>query len=274
MPTDMSTSQFVPTRLGRLHVRSVGSGPPAVLWHSMFVDSSSWDRVVPSLAEHRRLYLVDAPSHGKSDPLDRAYDIAACAGAAEDLLAGLGMSSVDWLGNAWGGHVGIHLAAGRPDLVRSLIAISAPTNPISPSLRRKVHFLLALYRMLGARGPVGSGIAKSLLTDHTRRNDPAGLALLMDPLRVADRTAMVRAVQTAILNRTDLSEYARRITALVLFIATDDRGEWTPEEARSMTAQMRNASELTVTKSRVIPAIDQPSQLISELVKFWSRADQ
>ena len=237
----------------------------------MFVDSSSWDRVLPALAEHRRLYVVDGPSRGQSDPLDRAWAIAACAGAAEDLLAGLGLSWVDWLGKAWGGHVGIQLAAERPDLVRSLIAISAPTNPISPALRRKVRFLLALYRVLGARGPVGSGMAKSLLTDHTRERDPAGLALLMGPLRAPGRTPMVRAVQSAILNRTNLSGSGRRITAQVLFVTTDDRGEWTPEEARAIARQMPNARELTVSGSRVIPAVERPKELSSAVKEFWSQ---
>ena len=30
---------FVSTDVGRLHVRRTGTGPPVVLWHSLFVDS-------------------------------------------------------------------------------------------------------------------------------------------------------------------------------------------------------------------------------------------
>ena len=36
---------MVPTRLGDLRVETCGSGPPAVLWHSLFVDSTTWERV-------------------------------------------------------------------------------------------------------------------------------------------------------------------------------------------------------------------------------------
>ena len=39
-----------------------------------------------------------------------------CVGAAVDVLDQLGIDEpVDWLGNAWGGHVGILFAAAHPD---------------------------------------------------------------------------------------------------------------------------------------------------------------
>ena len=52
---------FVPTRLGRLHVRTVGTGAMTVLWPSMFVDSHTWDPVLPLLPTGRRYVLVDPP---------------------------------------------------------------------------------------------------------------------------------------------------------------------------------------------------------------------
>src|ERR1035437_1901756 len=36
---------MVPTRLGDLRVEVCSAGPPAVLWHSLFVDSTTWERV-------------------------------------------------------------------------------------------------------------------------------------------------------------------------------------------------------------------------------------
>jgi len=45
----------VATRLGPLRVQTVGSGPPAVLWHSLFVDSTTWNLLVAPLAAERGL---------------------------------------------------------------------------------------------------------------------------------------------------------------------------------------------------------------------------
>ncbi|WP_299571965.1 alpha/beta hydrolase [uncultured Williamsia sp.] len=269
----------VDTELGRLHVRAPDSagaaGTPVVLWHSMFVDSRSWDRVAPLIAA-RPLYLVDGPSSGSSDPLRAAADIPACARAATTVVDAIrsstGADRVDWLGTAWGGHVGMELAATRPDLVRSLVAISAPTFPIPPALRAKVRLLLPLYRLVGARGPVRSAIVETLFTDATRRDDPEALALLDDSLRRSGR-AMIAAIRTAILNRTDLLPAACRIACPTLLIATDDRGEWTGEQAQEAADTMRDARVVTVTGARVIPALERPTATADAIMAFWAGVD-
>lgn len=260
----------IPTSLGSLHIRVVGSGPPAVLWHSMFVDSTSWNRVARELARYRTLYLVDAPSSGRSDELAGATDIAGCSAAASELLAGLNLSGVDWVGNAWGGHVGMHLAATRVSAIRSLVAISAPTHPIGTKLRRKVRTLAPLYRLFGPRGLPRAAIVETLFTDDTRANDPEAVALLDDSMRRTSNTAMVRAIETAILNRSDLTWAAQKISCPTLFVTTDDRGEWTPEEARAVAARMADAREVTIARARVIPAIEQPADTVAAITAFWT----
>ncbi len=264
----------MPTRLGRLHIKVTGTGPPVVLWHSMFVDSSSWDRVLPTLAGTRTLYLVDAPSSGSSDPLREAADISGCAGAAVDLLEEMqrrwGFDSVDWLGNAWGGHGGMEVAARRPDLISTLVAISAPTHPIDTALRRKVRMLLPLFRLVGPHGPVRSAIEETIFTDHTRAHDPEAVQSLRDAIGRAGRRATTLAIETAILNRTDLNWAAQALTCPTLFVTTDDRGEWTPEEARAVVATMVDAREVTVSGARVIPALEQPKRLAEVVSEFWS----
>ncbi|WP_439032617.1 alpha/beta fold hydrolase [Gordonia terrae] len=262
----------VQTRLGRIHVRDVGDGPPAVLWHSMFVDSGSWSRVEAGLAAHRRLFLVDAPWCGRSEKTARPADIAACADAALEVIAKVcevsAASSVDWVGNAWGGHVGMQLAATEPALVESLVAMSAPTVPIDRALRRRVQVLLPIYRIIGARGPVWSAIEETLLTDRTRHDDPEAVDLVRRAVRVSGRS-MISAVKTAILHRTDLTWAAEKISCPVLFVTTDDRGEWTPEEAQMVARTMQNAREVTVRGARVVPALEEPGHTVDAVVAFW-----
>lgn len=264
----------ISTRLGRLHIRVTGTGPPVVLWHSMFVDSSSWDRVLPTLVGTRTLYLVDAPSCGSSDPLRQSTDISGCADAAIELLDEMqrrwGNGSVDWLGNAWGGHVGMEVAARRPDLISTLVAISAPTHPIDKALRRKIRMLLPLYRLVGLRGPVRSAIEETIFTDHTRAHDRAAVQMLRDAIGQVGRRATTLAIETAILNRTDLTWAAQASKCPTLFVTTDDRGEWTPEEARAVVATMVDAREVTVSGARVIPALEQPERLAEVVSEFWS----
>src|SRR5438270_8602328 len=77
----------VPTSLGTLAVHAHGEGAPTVLWHSMYVDGSSWDRVLPLLQGGRRLLVVDGPGWGASDRLRHAVSMADAVRAAADLVA-------------------------------------------------------------------------------------------------------------------------------------------------------------------------------------------
>ena len=90
---------FVSTDLGRLHVRRIGTGPPVVLWHSLFVDSRSWGPLVDALAHDRTVYTIDGPSHGKSEAVRRDFTFAELVVAAEQALDRLGLTEpVDWVG--------------------------------------------------------------------------------------------------------------------------------------------------------------------------------
>ena len=41
----MAEKNFIETTVGRLKVTTVGAGAPIVLWHSLFADERSWERV-------------------------------------------------------------------------------------------------------------------------------------------------------------------------------------------------------------------------------------
>lgn len=112
---------------------------------------------------------MDGPELGLSEPLRRASDIAEAADAATDLLTGLSITElVDWVGNAFGGHIGFKLAT-RPAVLRSLVAVSSPTEPITAAVRRRITLLRPLSRTVGAAGPVRSAILKAMLTGPRNR---------------------------------------------------------------------------------------------------------
>ena len=137
--------------------------------------------------------------------------------------------------------------------MRDLVAVSAPTHPVGPRLRLLTSVLVPLYRVIGARGPVREAILDTLFTDRSRAQDPDGVAQVLDPLHRAPRPATARAIRTAILHRTDLAWAARQITCPVLLVTTDDRGEWTPEQAAAMAEQMVDARAVTISGSRGAP---------------------
>jgi len=261
---------LVDTCVGRLNVRTVGDGPPAVLWHSMFVDSRTWDRVIPALSGQRRLIIVDGPSFGGSDPLRRMSSIGECADAAAEVCQRMGAETVDWVGNAWGGHVGISLAASRPGLVSSLCSIGAPTHPLAGMERVQVVALRPVVRRIGFPGAISKVIISALLSDQVRTEDPEAVAIVRSGFETVGREAFDFALRSFVMGRTDLSAEAKALVMPVLFAAGDDRGEWTPGQAAEITAAMVDARTVTLPGVRGIAPLENPALVTGLILDFWS----
>jgi pimeloyl-ACP methyl ester carboxylesterase len=258
----------VATRLGRLNVRIIGEGDSTVLWPSMFVDSHTWDLLLPLLPQGRRYVLVDPPGLGLSDPLRGASDIAGAADAAADLLEGLGVDGpVDWVGNAFGGHVGFKLGT-RPGVLRSLVAVSSPAEELPAPLRRQINVLLPLLRVAGAVGPVRSGVLGAMLTEASAAQDPVR-RIVVDSLARPTRRSMALAVRSFILNRVDVTAELADLTVPCLFVASDDRGDWSPEDARAAAALAPDAAAVVIEAARTLIPLEQPERLAEHLRRFW-----
>ena len=266
----------VPTRLGALHVRvqgERGDGPVVVLWPSMFVDGHTFDPLLPRLGD-RRVVVVDGPGLGESDPLRRVTSIEEAADAASDLLTGpwarqVGIDGpVDWVGNAFGGHVGYQLAV-RPGLLRSLVAISAPPEALPAPVLRQVRLLLPLLRVFGPVGPVRAAILAGLLTDASAA-DPALRQVVLDSLERPTRRSLALAVRSFVAERRDVTALLPRLTLPALFVAGDERGDWRPEDARRAASLAPGASAVVVGGASTLVPLEQPATLAAELESFWS----
>ena len=108
----------IETEVGRLAVFEEGRGPVLFFWPSLYLDHRSFEAVIGELASERRCVVVDGPGHGRSPGPGRPYDMATCARAAIQVLDALGIAAVDWVGNAWGGAVGVRAAIDSPERLR------------------------------------------------------------------------------------------------------------------------------------------------------------
>lgn len=263
---------YVATRLGRLHVRVVGEGPTTVLWPSMFVDSHTWDPVVPLLPGGRRYVLIDPPGLGLSDGLRVRSDIVGAADAAVDLLAEMDLDGpVDWVGNAFGGHVGFELGA-RSGVLRSLVAVSSPAEPLPAALRRQISLLLPVLRTLGPVAPVRSAVLAAMLTDASAAEESIR-RVVVDSLARPSRRSLVLAVQSYVLDRRDITDELADLAVPSLFVASDDRGDWSPEHAARAADRAPDAEVVTIAGARTLVPLEQPEAFAVQVRRFWDQLD-
>lgn len=269
----MSEPTFVDTVVGRLAVTTSGMGAPAVLWHSLFVDERSWQRVTAELAVDRRLIVITGPGHGRSSDPGRRYSLGECARSAAQVLDSLGFAEpVDWVGNAWGGHVGVRFATQHPRRVRSLVTLGTPVQALSTSERAQMRVLLQAHRMLGPAGFITDGVVEALLSAATRAGDPEAVALVRDCFVQADRRRLRNAVVSISLGREDLAALLPHVTAPALMITGADHGGWTPAQAAAAVAALPHGRVAVVPDAAYLVPLEQPAATVALVRDFWASA--
>jgi pimeloyl-[acyl-carrier protein] methyl ester esterase len=104
----------------KLHVESVGVGPPLVLLHGFAMHGGLFTPIVHALAQRHRVHLVDLPGHGYSE----ATDAPTLASVADSVAASLDLDApATLLGWSYGGLVAQHIAQTRPHAVSALVLV-------------------------------------------------------------------------------------------------------------------------------------------------------
>jgi pimeloyl-ACP methyl ester carboxylesterase len=163
-----------------------GSGPDLVLIHGLGSSRRAWDLIVNDLAADFRVWVIDLPGHGDSDPLADRERVTPgdMAGAVGSFLDRQGVARPHVAGNSLGGWTSLELAAnGRvasavalcpaglwTPLTRSLPVITfnrwaaSVTRPLIPAIMRPTLLRRALMssgveRPVPYRVAVDAGIA-------------------------------------------------------------------------------------------------------------------
>jgi len=128
--------------------------PPALYVHGLGGSSANWTDLADLLADRLDGQAIDLPGFGRSD-IARRYTVAAMGQRVIRWIEAAGRGPVHLFGNSMGGAVVVHVAAVRPDLVRTLTLISPALPFLDP--RRSAQgalvplVFLPLARVVAAR---------------------------------------------------------------------------------------------------------------------------
>jgi pimeloyl-ACP methyl ester carboxylesterase len=99
-----------------------GEGPPLVLLHEGVVDSRIWNRVLPLLAERRRVIRYDQRGFGRSPMPDGPYSLV---GDLVGVLDAAGAERAALAGASRGGNIALTAALERPERVSALVLLGS-----------------------------------------------------------------------------------------------------------------------------------------------------
>jgi pimeloyl-ACP methyl ester carboxylesterase len=101
----------------------LGSGDPLVMVHGLGGSALNWIDVGPVLAHRHRAVALDLAGFGETPLFERSAAVGANAELVSDFIETLFDQPVNLIGNSMGGHLGVIVAADRPELVKRLILV-------------------------------------------------------------------------------------------------------------------------------------------------------
>jgi pimeloyl-ACP methyl ester carboxylesterase len=169
------------TNSAALAHRLEGEGPPVVLLNGGMMTFPSWEAVAAPLRERYRLLRFDVRGQLLSPqvPTDAVpTDLASHAADVWALLDRRGWESAPFIGASFGAEVALELAAGRPERVRSLVAITAMDRETSAFRRGSDEMRAVLARRLegGDQALFYDLLVESVYSAAYRRAEAATLA--------------------------------------------------------------------------------------------------
>ena len=122
-------SGYAPVNGIKIWYAIFGRGTPVILLHGGLANANYWGALVPALALHYRVIVMDSRGHGRStrDARPYGYDLMAL-----DVVALMDFLKVDKaaiVGWSDGAIIGLDLAIHRPERLSKLFAFAANSNP-------------------------------------------------------------------------------------------------------------------------------------------------
>jgi pimeloyl-ACP methyl ester carboxylesterase len=133
---DGVTHRTVSARGLRFHVAEAGAGAPVVLVHGWPQHWWMWRHVVPKLAPHARLVMIDLRGFGWSDAPPGAYDKQTLADDVLAVLDALGLERVCLMAHDWGAWSGFLACLAAPERFAAFLALGAPRPGGRPNTRQ------------------------------------------------------------------------------------------------------------------------------------------
>ena len=220
--------------VGTINAHAAGDdGPPIVLIHGLGGSADWWRRNVGTLAQRHRVFAID---------LDLPRDFDAAAADLARWIETEVREPVHLVGNSMGGHVAIHVAALRPDLVQTLTLVDSTGVPfrIDPGTH--------LRNLLIPRG--FASFLRILLRDFFRAGPFAILRGLLTLFR-DDARPLLRSL---------------RMPVLLLWGASDPLVP--AEYAKLMLAEMPHARLAVIERAGHVPMWEAPAAFDAALLSF------
>lgn len=122
-------SGYAPVNGIKIWYAEFGRGAPVILLHGGLANSNYWGKLVPTLAPHYRVIVMDSRGHGRSSRDDKPYGYDLMASDVVALMDYLKIDKAALIGWSDGAIIGLDIAMRHPERLTKLFAFAANSDP-------------------------------------------------------------------------------------------------------------------------------------------------
>ncbi|MFF2328137.1 MULTISPECIES: 4-carboxymuconolactone decarboxylase [unclassified Streptomyces] len=241
--------------------------PVLVIGPSLGTTWHMWDRQIPELTQHWRVFRFDLPGHGGAP----AHPATAVGELADRLLAtldGLGVQRFGYAGCSVGGAIGADLALRHPHRVASLALVAAsPRFGSADEFRQRG----VVVRTNGLE-PMARVAPERWFTPGFAAAQPAIVEWAVQMVRTTDPGCYIASCEA--LAAFDIRGELGRITVPTLVLVGAEDQVTGPADARTLVAGIPDARLALVPGASHLAPVEQPGAVTDLLLTHFSTAWQ
>ena len=245
--------------------------PTVCITHSLASDGGSWAEQVPALLQAGfRVLRIDMRGHGGSDPAPGDYTMRGLADDVAQVLDGLGLQRVHYIGLSIGGMIGQAFALAHGQ--RLISAMWCDTLPASPSGARAAwDERIGIVRGANSLAPLAEPTLERWFTDAFKAKNPGRWRQIRDT--VAGTTpAGYLGCCAAILNFDFVAQLPSIRLPVLVLCGSDDPG--TPAaENRRIAGLVPGARYEEIAGMKHFPNVEAPDAF-NRIMLGWLEAQK
>jgi pimeloyl-ACP methyl ester carboxylesterase len=251
-----------------LAVEERGSGQESIVFaHGVLLNRRMFDRQLDALKDRYRCIAFDFRGHGESEVTDDGYAVDELTEDAAALIRQLKSAPCHFVGHSLGSFVGLRLGVRYPELVRSLILVSASADQQRRSQAIRYRLLQAVARWVGIRPLV-----------PTLMNVMFGQTFMRDADRAVERETWRQLIGSqslagglhavdGVLERSGVHRDLAKITAPTLIIVGNEDAAAPLRLGKRINDAIAGSQLVTVLAGHTSP-VEQPDAVTAAIEEF------
>ena len=245
----------------------IGQGPPVLFAHCLTWNHHEFDAQVAALADRYTLILPDQRGHGGTGFPAEPYTLGDMVDDLFELVQGLGVGPVHYVGHSMGAMMGPQFALAHPEALRSLALIGGSAGAELPDRLAGYRQLIAAVRA-GHHAPVAEKLTGLFFSKTSREKCPQAIARFVDDFMAISGEGLHWTAE-AVFERPDLLARLPEITLPALVMTGEEDVVTSPERARELAQGLPDARLLFVPRAGHFLPVEAPNTVTGALLDFW-----